>query len=119
VVVEGDLSTERQRRQAPGAARGWLVMRLGLLAVVLGLAATVAVVGRAPGQLDQLTGALAAHSLGEITVIGVGLPAGATGCVTQQVVWRHHGLLRHVHLVVKHVTWWAARSAATRRSARR
>lgn len=101
MAVGGDLSTERHTGRSGKAVRGWLVARLAVLVLVLGLIATVAAVGRAPGELDQLSGALSAHQLGELTVVGNGLPSNATGCATQQVVWRERGLLRSVHLLVQ------------------
>jgi hypothetical protein len=101
MAVAGDASTDRQTGQPAGAVRGWLVARVALLALVLGLVVTTTAVGRAPGELASLTSALSSHRLASVTVVGDGLPDEATGCRTQRVVWRRHGLLRSVDVMVQ------------------
>ncbi len=96
-VTRGDAAP----RSAPVDRRGWFLTRLLLVGLVAVVGLGLLVWGRGPGKLDDLTSALAAGRLDQVTVVGTGLPAGATGCATQVVVWREHLVARQVSVLVE------------------
>lgn len=75
--------------------------RLMLLGLVTSIGLAVMIWGRGPGHLEDLTAALAAGRLNQVTVVGNGLPPGATGCASQHVVWREHLLRRQAAIALQ------------------
>ncbi|GAB3597638.1 hypothetical protein GCM10027446_26020 [Angustibacter peucedani] len=98
--AEGDV-TERpalRPEQVDGWATPWVVVRTAVVVMVLGVLALVVLMGARASPLHALERALRTGQVHEATVYGPLLPEGATGCVTQQVVWRGQGLHRRTEV---------------------
>jgi hypothetical protein len=77
----------------PGRCAGWDRLRWALVVVWVALVATGLAVGQRSSSLRDLEGAIASGEVRTVSVAG-GMPRGATGFATQEVIWRA-GLLRY------------------------
>ena len=98
VSTTGAVSTYEHARVAP---RGEVPIRRVLILAWLLVAAGFLVLGGWTSSLASLESTLDAGHVHEVTVLGEGLPDGATGYVTQRVRWRGGALNRVATVVVR------------------